>query len=184
MAHRFHRDFTPHWVQKNFERTMPRKASRIFVNSMSDVADWRDEWHARVLDRIHQRREHRFLFLSKRPWKVPGFYDWFNIMLGYSVTQQADMDALLLNGGPGDVSFLSIEPLLDRVEEPTLWTPRWIIVGAETGNRKGKVSPDIQWLEEIHAFARRRSVPLFFKESLRPFWHQHEADFPQEYPAW
>jgi hypothetical protein len=31
MAHRFHRDFTPHWVEKSFQRPMPRKPSRIFV---------------------------------------------------------------------------------------------------------------------------------------------------------
>jgi protein gp37 len=44
MAHRFHRDFTPHWVERNFNRAMPKKPSRIFVNSMSDVADWEPTW--------------------------------------------------------------------------------------------------------------------------------------------
>jgi len=181
MAHRFHRDFMPHWVEENFNRAMPKKPSRIFVNSMSDVADWGPVWLSRVDMKMREHPEHLFLMLSKRPWKLAWVNLWENTMLGYSVTRQADMDALLLNGGRGNVSFLSIEPILDRVEMPTLWTPRWIIVGAETGNRKGKVEPELDWLLEIHEFARARKIPLFFKDSLRHLWPC--SCFPQEYPA-
>jgi protein gp37 len=180
MAHRFHRDFTPHWVERNFRRAMPRKPSRIFVNSMSDVADWKDEWFDRVTCIIAAHPEHLFLFLSKRPWAAP-WTSLPNTLLGYSVTRQADLDALLLNGGPGDVSFLSIEPLLDRVEAPTLWMPRWIIVGAETGHRKEKVRPALSWLFDILRYASEYHIPLFFKDSLREQWGDDDA-FPQAFP--
>jgi protein gp37 len=58
---------------------------------------------------------------------------------------------------------------------------RWIIVGAETGNRKGRVVPKFSWITEIRDFARTHGIPLFFKESLREIWPS-DADFPQEYP--
>mgnify|MGYP007100142705 CR=1 FL=1 len=178
MAHRFHWDFTPHWVERNFQRAMPRKPSRIFVNSMSDVADWEPEWHGCVLACIHQHPEHLFLFLSKRPWQVPRYYDWPNIMLGYSATDQDDVQRLV--NRVENVSFISFEPLHGQVR---LWgkPPRWIIVGAETGNRSGRIVPKRVWLESIYEYARGNSTPLFFKDSLLAIWGQD--NFPREYPA-
>ena len=180
MAARFHWDFTPHWVEKNFSRAMPKKPSRIFVNSMSDIADWTPVWTARVLERIHEHPEHLFLFLSKRPWEVPKWIDWQNTMLGYTATRQEDIR--LLVKGDRDVSFLSLEP----IHSPIDWMPpalRWIIVGAETGNRAGKVRPSINWLLDIRTFARQNGIPLLFKESLREVWQSStRMPFPQEYP--
>ena len=180
MAHRFHRgapDFSPIWVEDSFARPFPRRPSRIFVNSMSDVADWEPEWHGRVLGRIHEHREHLFLFLSKRPWLVPDYYDWANIMLGYSATNQDDIGRLV--NRVKNVSFISFEPLHGPV---LLWgkPPRWIIVGAETGNRRGRVKPETSWLVEIRDAARTMGVPLFFKDSLRPYW---PGDLPREIPC-
>jgi len=180
MAHRFHRDFTPHWVENAFERPFPRKPSRIFVNSMSDLADWRPEWAERVQAKMAPHPEHLFLFLTKRPWacdKVP-----CPSMLGYSVTKQADLDRLI-GGRRWGVEFLSIEPLLAPITAWPAWLPRWIIVGAETGNRKERVMPDYYWLKDIYDFSVRTRIPLFFKESLRPCWPgENRFPFPQKYP--
>jgi protein gp37 len=187
MAHRFHRDFTPHWVQKNFERPMPKKPSRIFVNSMSDIAEWIGDWTWSVEARIKENPQHLFLSLSKRPWDA-----WMaqsdNSWIGYSVTVQEDFQRLMRNHAPVSFSFLSIEPILGpinlgRRDRP--WrTPSWIIVGAETGNRKGKVVPNPKWLLDIFSYAGNNGIPLFFKESLRSIWPSGESDyFPQEFPA-
>jgi hypothetical protein len=40
-------DFAPTWIERNFAKPMPRKPARIFVNSMSDLADYPE---ARVVD--------------------------------------------------------------------------------------------------------------------------------------
>ena len=178
---RFHRDFTPHWVESNFNRSMPRKPSRIFVNSMSDLADWEGEWCYRVWCRIAENPEHRFLFLSKRPWECewqgPG-----NAMLGYTITTQRDIERRAERWQPG-VSFFSIEPILGPVNLEG-WLPRWVIVGAETGNRKERKVPDLAWLVDIFVYCRGRRIPLFFKESLRTLWATSPgANFPQEFPA-
>jgi len=179
MAHRFHRDFTPHWDERNFNRAMPKKPSRIFVNSMSDVAEWEPEWLRRVADRVWENPQHRFLFLTKHPgdveWDIAG-----NALLGITVTDQRSYDRLVSRTGPNN--FLSIEPLLGPVKP---WgIHRWIIVGAETGNRKERVVPKLEWLHEIYRFCGANGIPLFFKSSLRHLWPVGRFDdFPQEYPA-
>jgi protein gp37 len=98
-------------------------------------------------------------------------------MLGVSITDQRSLD--LLSPQIGHRQFLSIEPLLGPVHLTEKY--RWIIVGAETGNRKGRVVPKFTWLMEIRDFALFNSIPLFFKESLRPLWTK-DGVFPQEYP--
>jgi protein gp37 len=173
-------DFVPTWVEKNFRKPFPRKPSRIFVNSMSDLADWNAIWQAKVAHRIFLNPQHRFLFLSKRPWDV----EWAplpNAMLGYSVTCQKNWNDLLLRG-PGHVTFLSIEPILEPITLSARWLPKWIIVGSETGNRKGRIIPKVAWIDDIYWFARENKIPIFFKKSLRHYWPQR-GYFPQEYPA-
>ena len=180
MSARFHRDFTPHWVQKNFDRPMPKKPSRIFVNSMSDIADWKEEWDYEVSCRIGEHSEHLFLFLTKRPWAC-SWEPWSNVRLGYSVTRQADLTALEGKIYP-PIDFLSIEPIHGHVDLEA-WRPGWIIVGAETGNRKERVTPDPGWIHDIYDYAIDNGIPLFFKESLRSLWPFDGIDyFPQEYP--
>ena len=172
-----YKDFEPRWIERNFNRPFPRKSCRIFVNSMSDVADWKREWIARVMARICLHPEHLFLFLSKRPWECE-WHPWPNAMLGYSATCQDDIQRLV--NRVQNVSFLSLEPLHGPIH---LWgkPPRWIIVGSETGNRRGRVVPDAEWLKEIYFFCTKNHVPLFFKEPLRSIW---PWKLPQEYPPW
>jgi protein gp37 len=178
MATRFHRDFTPHWVQRNFERAFPRQPSMIFVNSMSDVADWEDGWSLRVFGRIDEHPEHLFLFLTKRP-EAMKCVPRKNVLFGVSVTDQRSYDRLISKIGPHN--FLSIEPISGPIK---LWgLHSWLIVGAETGNRKGKVQPALSWLFEIENYARANKIPLFFKESLREQLDDGYYGFPQEYPV-
>lgn len=55
----------------------------------------------------------------------------------------------------------------------------WIIVGAETGNRKNKTIPQKEWIDHIAKTARNRGIPVFMKESLRSIMGD---DFKQEFP--
>ena len=45
---------------------------------------------------------------------------------------------------------------------------RWIIVGAETGNRKEKVVPKKEWVAGLADVCKREEIPLFMKDSLIP----------------
>ena len=55
----------------------------------------------------------------------------------------------------------------------------WIIVGAETGNRKDKIYPNREWIEHIVETSKKTGIPLFMKESLRDLMGD---DFRQEFP--
>ena len=55
----------------------------------------------------------------------------------------------------------------------------WVIVGAETGNRKDRVVPKKEWIDKLTALCDRSGVPIFMKESLREIMGD---DFRQEFP--
>lgn len=55
----------------------------------------------------------------------------------------------------------------------------WIIVGAESGSRKGKVTPRREWIDEIVSVCDEHGIPVFMKESLRGLMGD---DFRQEFP--
>lgn len=75
-------------------------------------------------------------------------------------------------------TFCSIEPIIEPVGTMQEM-PDWVIVGAETGNRKGKVAPCKEWIDEIAAECKRRGKPLFMKDSLHDLMGD---DFKQEFP--
>lgn len=55
----------------------------------------------------------------------------------------------------------------------------WIILGAESGNRKDKVVPRREWIDNIVQICDERNIPVLMKESLRGLMG---ADFRQEFP--
>ncbi len=46
----------------------------------------------------------------------------------------------------------------------------WVIIGAETGNRKGKVIPKREWIEKLLDLCRKADIPIFMKSSLADIW--------------
>lgn len=77
-------------------------------------------------------------------------------------------------------SFVSFEPLLyDIGAHIGSSGGDWLIIGAETGNRKGKAICKREWVEHIVEYADKAGKPVFMKESLREIMG---ADFRQEYP--
>jgi len=52
----------------------------------------------------------------------------------------------------------------------------WLILGAETGNRKGKVVPEKEWIYDIYDYCQNHKIPLFMKNSIQPYW-QNEFNF-------
>ena len=55
----------------------------------------------------------------------------------------------------------------------------WIILGAESGNRKDKVTPRREWIDSIVQTCDEHNIPVFMKESLRGLMGD---DFRQEFP--
>jgi len=173
LAKRFGESFEPHWKEKNYQRAFPKKPSRIFVNSMSEVAYWKDSWWKKVFARIEENPLHKFLFLTKNPraYEIGGFSE--NCWLGLTITRQREMNAFAdylfdCTWTDTHVMFLSIEPILTTIQL-YVYTD-WVIVGAETGNRKEKVVPKREWIEKI---VKDAEAPVFMKDSLIPIWGEN-----------
>ena len=56
-----------------------------------------------------------------------------------------------------------------------------IIIGAETGNRKGKVVPKKEWVLSLVKYCNQRHIRVFMKESLREIMGD---DFRQDELIW
>lgn len=162
----------------------------IFVCSMAELfGDWvPDEWIEAVINACLAAPQHRYLFLTKNPARYmhliangiipenqPNF--WFG-----STATIPEMEFFWCD----EVNtFVSIEPILAPFEDLTdegvdpASKTNWIIVGAETGNRKNKVVPQKSWIDEIVSAAKKAGTPVFMKESLREIMGD---DFKQEFP--
>ena len=168
----------------------PKKWSEprtIFVCSMADLfGDWVPlKWIQEVFEACRKAPQHRYLFLTKAPeryaslamlWNLPTEDNfWFGSSTPTPETPYFSADK--------SNTFVSIEPLLEPfhyiVEAKPEELPKWIIIGAETGNRKGKIIPKKEWVDEIARYAQGNGIPVFMKESLRAIMGE---DFRQEFP--
>lgn len=163
-----------------------KKPRTIFVCSMADLfGDWvPDEWIEQVFEACEAAPQHRYLFLTKNPKRYVGLYRNGILRVRdsfwYGSTITGANEPFFFSRVPDDNphTFCSIEPILEPVGAMQVM-PDWVIVGAETGNRKGKVVPQKEWIDEIAAECKRRRKPLFMKDSLRAIMTD---DFRQQFP--
>ena len=171
-----------------------KKPRTIFVCSMADLfGEWvPDEWIIDVLDACRRAPQHRYLFLTKNPMRYDALEDAGiitpeddNFWLGSTTT---DINHDLMHYASGQHTFQSCEPMLapwPEAREPNResaengWLPEWVIFGAETGNRKGKVVPEKGWIDNAVRMCRNMGAAVFMKESLRGIMGY---DFTQEFP--
>ncbi len=182
-------DFAPtfHRYRLN-ELAHMAKPRNIFVCSMADLfGSWvSEEWIKAVFEACKQAPQHRYLFLTKNsnryidldnkrilPWSE-------NFWFGTTVTRPTDEFTWF--EGRKYHWFLSIEPMLERFGPISGMEhlPEWIIIGAETGNRKDKVVPKKEWVDDIVDFCDRYNIPLFMKDSLVPI--MGEENMRREFP--
>ena len=57
----------------------------------------------------------------------------------------------------------------------------WLVVGTETGNRKNKIIPKEEWIEDIIDNCKLYDIPLFMKDSLIPIIG--EENMKREFPV-
>lgn len=163
-----------------------KKPRNIFVCSMADLFGYwvPDEWIAEVLKACDAAPQHRYLFLTKNPKRYVELYGNGILRVRdsfwYGSTITGANEPFFFSRMPDDNphTFCSIEPILEPVGTMQEM-PDWVIVGAETGNRKGKVAPRKEWIDEIAAECKRCRKPLFMKDSLRDLMGD---DFKQEFP--
>lgn len=162
-----------------------KEPQNIFVCSMADLfGEWvPDSWIEEVFAAAEKAPQHNYLFLTKNGAR----YEQIGLLpnnknFWYGTTRTGANPDLERGASDNDNTFLSIEPLLAPIDEGTLgaielW--KWVIVGAETGNRKGKIIPKKEWIMSIAEQCKAAEVPIFMKESLKELMGE---DFIQEWP--
>lgn len=149
-----------------------KKPSNIFVVSMGDLfGDWvPDKWVTEVFGACERAPWHNYLFLTKNPKRYSDLQAYGKLPLehwyGFTTTAKEKHEQLCSNWR----TFVSIEPLLVMPDLEFLKYNNllWAIIGAETGNRKDKVIPKLEWISKICDECDRQNIPVFMKDSLIP----------------
>ena len=159
-----------------------KKGRNIFVCSMADLfGDWvPDSWIEEVFNACERASQHNYLFLTKNLIRYEVLHQkgimrkCQNMWYGYSYTSNKSnywYDSQYQ-------TFASIEPILEPIN--SIPPADWIIIGAETGNRKDKVIPEKSWVDNIVEQCRALDIPVFMKESLRALYGDNLLrEFPQ-----
>lgn len=175
--------FVPHPHLERLKDLSPRqRPARIFMDSMYD---WNgrgveEEWLLKIINKMKECPQHTFQILSKRPKGYERFEFPPNVWIGVSIATTADchrvhnLEALKNQ----NIKFISIEPLHGHID---FWFSKkvidWLIVGAETGNRKAKITPQSEWVTSILDNARAEGIPIFLKGNLH--WPETIRDSPE-----
>ena len=171
--------------------------------------DWvPDEWIKQVFEACEAAPQHRYLFLTKNPARLCKMASAYKIRRwnerhegklhpqteAYAQTLSlpshdnwwfgSTLDSKNARRFQGDNhfnTFTSIEPLTENMDVGigSFGSDEWVIIGAETGNRKGRIIPKREWVENIVEAAQITGMKVFMKESLRGMMG---ADFRQEFP--
>jgi len=183
------KDFKPTFLESQFVKKFPQKTQKIFVGSMSEIAHWDEVWIERVIEKIKQYPQHTFQFLTKFPQV---YNDWVfpsNCWLGVTIIKNPK------TGEPGrwdyyeykqhnkdNLKFVCFEPLLmdmQLIYFLNLEGINWVIIGAETGNRKGEITPKKEWIENIIDYCRKDKIPIYLKDSLKDIYPEEIKEFPK-----
>ena len=150
-------------------KLMDRKRPRnLLLTGMSDFSDWDPEWREEVFARIGQNPQHQYIFLTKRPEKVRFSTELDNVWFGVTVTSEKEKGRIKamrehIRAKHYQVSF---EPMFDNIGEVDFTGVEWIVVGTETGRRKGKSESKQEWVWNLTNQAHSRGIPVFMKEDL------------------
>lgn len=153
-----------------------KKPQNIFVCSMGDLfGEWvPDEWIDEVFKGCEEAPQHNYLFLTKNPGryimleKTGKLPHRGNMWFGSTVTGPHDfylwMRDVLAHW------FLSVEPIHAPLGKMNVDAekPEWVIIGAESGNRIGKIIPQKAWIYELTRECDKYGIPVFMKNSLIP----------------
>lgn len=181
--------FTPTLHEYRLNDLQTKKFGKtIFVGSMSDIfGSWvPDDWIYKVFNACLAAPEHRYLFLTKNPDRYVGLHEkgllpeQDNFWYGSTATTK---DSKIFKS---DIhhTFVSMEPILGEFPYPDsfmAYKDEWVIMGAETGNRAGKVVPERSWIERYVQFCKDAHIPVFMKDSMTPIWGEDLiTEFPWE----
>ena len=160
-----------------------RTAHNWLLTGMSDLSGWRNEWREAVFSKMAENPAHNYLFLTKRPERLDFSCDLESAWFGVTVTSAAEKRRIsdLRTHIRTKHYHVTFEPLFDDIGEVDLRGVGWIVIGTETGRRRGKAVSRIEWVRSLTAQAHSLGIPVFMKEDLLPI--MGEENMIQELPA-
>ena len=190
--------FSPTFHKYRLNNYVGKKCRNIFVCSMADLfGNWVPySWIDEIFEACRRAPQHNYIFLTKNYMRACEFYYEKNWWIGRTLTHDEpggnkDKNLYLCYGIPKSAenkwehpnTFLSIEPLHSEIPDLPYYAHeygyKWVIVGAETGNRKERIIPKREWIEKIVEDCRCRRIPVFMKSSLAEIWRE---PLIQEFP--
>ncbi len=172
------KDFSqPKFYPERLKQLESKNPKSVFINSMSDIAYWEQRWLREISNAIN-KTNHKYIMLTKnyelftKRFNVFQACNYGKIFIGTTITTQKEADNLYQGA-----SFINVEPILEPIILPLPYHTingldsyeqlQQLIIGAETGNRRGKVIPKKEWIDDIVKSADKHGIRVFMKESLR-----------------
>ena len=178
-------NFVPTFFSYTYEQRLRKKPTMYFF-SMSDPADWKDDWHMKIVNKIKQYPQHTFVILTKRPEIYKRHLFPENCWLGVTVSTEGEWKriAVLVQLQSKNKTFVSFEPLYGSINNSVIDYIKtgqsfyhndgnpidWVIVGPE----RGKHIP-YEWIKPFFSL----EVPVFMKGSCR--WEALRQEWPEGY---
>jgi len=141
----------------------------VFVNSMSDLfhEDLTTTDITRVWKVMSDLPQHTFQILTKRDENLKRITKELprlnNVWLGVSIENKKQLSRIEnLRRANGCVKFISFEPLLENLEQPSLDGIDWAIVGGESGPYARPMKEE--WVENLFYASRRANTAFHFKQ--------------------
>ncbi len=145
-----------------------RKPGIYFLTGMSDPYLWEKEWLDTSFNLLKENPKTVGIYLTKAPNKIHLEDVPDNAWMGVTVTCKNDLWRIkaLKENIKCKNYHITFEPLFEDLGDIDLSDIKWIVIGTETGNCKGKIDAKKEWVESLVKVARRYGCKIFFKEEL------------------
>jgi len=145
-----------------------KKPGIYFLTGMSDPYIWEKEWLDKSFDLLKQNPRTVGIYLTKAPNKMNLNNVPDNAWMGVTVTCKNDLWRIksLKENIKCKNYHITFEPLFEDLGDIDLSDIRWIVIGTETGNCKGRIDTKKQWVNNLVKVARRYGCKIFYKEEL------------------
>lgn len=164
-------DFSrPEYMSHKLRRLDNPRPHNFLLTGMSDFSDWHPEWNTEIFERIAHNPQHTCLFLTKHPERINFDTSLDNVWMGVTVTCEAEKERLRLlqKHIKARHYHVTFEPLFGDIGDIDFKGIDWVVIGTETGHRKGKITAHPQWVTHIAQQAKAHGIPVFMKEELAP----------------
>ena len=165
---RFHTidDFNnPEFFDNKLKMLDNKKHKAYLLTAQSDLSGWNNDWLEKVFEKINNNIDTQYLFLTKRPENIKLNKTPDNGWFGVTVTSSKEKHRI------------------DDLRNLDLTDISWVVIGTETGNRKGKVDSKKEWVFNIYNQCKEQGIPVFMKEDLLGIINENEMiqEFPKEF---